>query len=392
MNPDDFKESKTGKVVYDKLNDYYLFEPCDLPYKDYIPDYRNLILDTEKAVSRISKLDGLLENFSDEELTLLEKPFILKEAVLSSEIEGIHTTISDFLINEKKPEVSEKKYDILEVTNYKTALEYGINKEITEDLILEIHKILLDGVRGQDKTPGEYKRLQNYIGTKSTGLKYAKFVPASPRRTKMLIRNLIEYIKNKDEIPLIYKIALMHYQFETIHPFRDGNGRTGRILIILILMKYGLLKKPALYLSEFFSERRTEYQDRLYHVSSRGKIDEWIKFFLEAITIQSERATYFSKRLLNYRKELSKLVMENKNIKSNDKLKIIQIIELLFKNPYLDIKDVELALGITYPTAKRLVEGMVSLKMLELNEKSKKRDKLYVSNKILEILDPKHIR
>lgn len=328
-------------------------------------------------------------NFPDGELDLLERPFILKEAVLSSEIEGIYTTVSEVMIREKK---TKEKDNTLEVINYKAALEYGLNKDITEELILEIHKILLNEVRGQELTPGEYKRFQNYIGTADIDLKYAKFVPAAPRNTKMLIRNLIEYINSPQEIPSLFKIALIHYQFEVIHPFRDDNGRTGRILIILLLLKYKLLKKPVLYLSEFFNERRPEYQDRLYSVSSEGKIDEGIKFFLESVMIQSERAFLFAKKLLNYKNQLSYDIMNNGELKPNDKLKISKIIEMLFRNPYIKINDVESELDISYPTAKKLVDELVNLKILELEEMNKKRDKIYVSNKILEILGPKHIK
>lgn len=346
-------------------------------------------MSNDQALSNVSRLDGLLENFPNGELDLLERPFILKEAVLSSEIEGIHTTVSEVMISEKKK--TKEKDTTLEVRNYKAALEYGINKEITEELILEIHKILLNEVRGQDTTPGEYKRIQNYIGSKRTELKYAKFVPAAPKRTKMLIRNLVEYINSPQEFPNLFKIAIIHYQFEVIHPFRDGNGRTGRILIILLLLKYNILKKPVLYLSEFFNERRFEYQDRLYLVSSEGKIDDWIKFFLESVDIQSKRAFSFAKKLLDYKKNLSNYIMDNDELKPNDKLKIIKIIDMLFRNAYIKIKDVESELEITYPTAKKLVDELVNLKIIELEEMDKKRDKLYVSNKILEILDPKNI-
>ena len=385
MEEKEFQESKNGRLVWETNGLYFRFEPNALPMI-FQPNLElsNQLLKTALAIGR---LDGLTKRFSQQEVHLLRMPFILKEATLSSEIEGTRSTLTDVYKGEKQKETDQQKVlDNEEIRNYAKALEYGLKNNkpiITEDFVRELHKILLTGVRGQDKEPGQYKIYQNAIGQRQDTFETAKFVPASPQTTPSLMRNLVDYIETGSDVNTLYKIGIIHYQFEAIHPFRDGNGRLGRLLIVIMLCKEHVLSQPLLYISEYFNRNRSTYTDSLYDVSSKNKINEWVMFFLKALEIQANNALDLLQRLEEYKQEL-----HTTTEKISQSPKIHSLVEALFKNPFITIKDVSVKMEMTLPGASNLVHKLEKTEILK-EITGKKSRKVFVAHKILDILGEK---
>lgn len=384
MDEKDFANSKTGKIVWEQMGMYFRFEPNLLPFKDFTPSQLlgNALLKTALVLGR---LDGMTQKLTLAEVHLLRMPFILKEATLSSEIEGTRSTLTDVYKEEKQKETdTQKALDNEEIRNYVKALEYGLknlNNGLSEEIIKEMHKILLQGVRGSDKNPGNYKEEQNAIGRRQDTLETAKFVPASPKETPFLMKNLMEFMNNNPSLNALYKIALMHYQFEAIHPFRDGNGRIGRLLITLNLSKEKILSQPLLYISEYFNRNRSTYTDLLYDVSSKNKIEEWMLFFLKALETQANSSLQLIRHLENYREELQ---VNMKEVSESPNMHLL--IDLIFKNPFITITDVSEKLELTLPWASSLVHKLEEKGVLK-EITGKKNRKIFVAQKILDILD-----
>ncbi len=386
MDEKDFVNSKTGKVIWEQNGMYFRFEPETLPFKEFVPSSAlgNALLSTALVLGR---LDGVTQKLTSQEVHLLRMPFILKEATLSSEIEGTRSTLTDVYKDEKQKETdTQKALDNEEIKNYVGALEYGLKRldqGITEQLLKDMHKLLLRGVRGSDKNPGEYKTDQNAIGKRQDTLETAKFVPASPKETPYLTKNLIEFLSENPSINALYKIAIMHYQFEAIHPFRDGNGRIGRLLIMLTLSKEKILSQPLLYISEYFNRNRSTYTDLLYEVSSKNKIEEWITFFLKALEMQANSSLQLIQSLENYKEEL-----QNNMREVSESPKMHLLVDLIFKNPFLTITDVSTKLELTIPWASTLVHKLEQKGVLR-EITGKKNRKIFVAQKILDILEGK---
>ena len=386
MNEKDFANSKTGKVIWEQNGMYFRFEPNILPFKDFTPSpaLENALLNTALVLGR---LDGMTQKLTPQEVHLLRMPFILKEATLSSEIEGTRSTLTDVYKDEKQKETdTQKALDNEEIRNYVKALEYGLNnldKGITQETLKEMHKLLLQGVRGSDKNPGDYKTEQNAIGKRQDTLETAKFVPASPKETSYLMKNLIEFLNDDPPPNSLYKIAIMHYQFEAIHPFRDGNGRIGRLFIMLTLSKKAILSQPLLYISEYFNRNRSTYTDLLYDVSSKNKIEEWMIFFLKALEIQANSSLQLIRSLEKYKEELQNSMKE---ISESPKMHLL--VDLIFKNPFITITDVSKKLELTIPWASNLVHKLEQKGVLKKITRKKSR-KIFVAKKILDILEGK---
>lgn len=384
MNENDFTESKTGQIVWEQNGLYFRFEPNPLPFKDFIPGpaLGNALLNTALVLGR---LDGMTRKLTPQEISLLRMPFILKEATLSSEIEGTRSTITDVYKEEKQKEADpQKALDNEEIRNYVKALEYGLkelDRGINEGIIKEMHKILLQGVRGSDKNPGEYKTAQNAIGRRQDTMETAKFVPASPKETPFLMKNLAEFLNDGHPLNALYKIAIVHYQFEAIHPFRDGNGRVGRLIVMLALSKEKILSQPLLYISEYFNRNRSTYTDLLYGVSSKNRIDEWIMFFLKALETQASSALQLIQDLETYKIGLQSSMEE---ISTSPKMHLL--VDLIFKNPFITITDVSKKLKLTIPWASSLVHKLEQKGVLR-EITGKKSRKIFVAQKILDILE-----
>lgn len=376
MNIEEFN-GKTGKIV--QVSSYFTFEPNPLPLKFELTP--RIISRFSQALLLLGTLNGVGSKMINPHLLIL--PYLRKEAVLSSKIEGTRTTLSEFFKSEK---VKEKENDDLEeVKNYVKALEFGLEeiktKEIDKKLILDLHMILMRGVRGRDKEPGKFRSVQNWIGN-SHDIHEAKFVPPSPESIPYLINNLEEYILNSGEVNDLVAVAILHYQFETIHPFRDGNGRLGRLLIILYLCKKKTLSLPLLYLSAFFEKFRDDYIEKLYNVSSKGEVEEWIDFFLRGVISQAKNSLEKVQALERYKQELYKLVQ----MKTSNST-ILTVIDNLFINPYTTLRDVKEQCNFkNLSSAKNILDTLLELKIVK-EVSGKERNKLYLAIRIQDILD-----
>ncbi len=383
MKEVEFVSQRTGKLFWEPNGAFYRFEPSFLPFKN--PPSGNELTDALfRTALVLGRLDELTREMSPEEVALLKAPFILKEATLSSEIEGTRSTLADVYRDEKQKSKDErKKQDNEEIRNYAAALEHGLKNmgdEISEDLIKEIHRILLEGVRGYRKNPGEYKTVQNAIGSHRDTLETAKFVPASPGKTPALMKNFVDYANSHSKTNSLYKLATLHYQFEAIHPFRDGNGRLGRLLIILSLRREGVLHQPLLYVSEFFNRNRDSYTDLLYRASSEGDLEGWTLFFLKALETQAEQSLQLIRELGEYKATLLSSI-EDVSRSQN----LYRLVELIFRNPYIKITEVSETLDMSVAGASGLVHKLEDGGVLK-EITGKKSNKLFVAHKILHLL------
>lgn len=358
-------------------------------YKTFIPNSLPPTLKwTNQIVNALSRADFLLGKLAREGSQLpnphlLIRPFIAREAVLSSKIEGTQATLGEILAANAGVSVKRNPDDLQEVQNYIEALNYSIKRlndlPLSLRLIKEIHHHLMQGVRGAHATPGEFRRSQNWIGSPGCTLNTAKFVPPSPDYLMDCLSNLEKFLHDRQLPPLVHA-ALCHYQFEAIHPFLDGNGRVGRLLIILLLIEQNVLSTPILYLSAFFEATRDEYYTQLYNVSARGTWQEWLIYFLNGIALQSEDALSRAERI-NERLNHWKLL-----VASNTSNVPVQIVQQLAVNPYFSTNIIAEDLEIAYSTAQRGIQKLEEKKIIK-QISTGKRDKIYCATEILAILE-----
>lgn len=378
MREDNYHLEISGEVRYSDNGGFSYFWPNDLPFDIELD--RRMGKKVETALISLSKLDGKVSQMTSEERDALLIPFILMESTKSSAIEGTGTTIEDIYISERVPETDPRKIDDnREVTNYRDALKYATrmdSREITEDLLFDLHRILMEGVRGENKSPGEYRRTQVLVGSKGDTLDTARFVPIPPEQVPWKIQNLFEYM-NDDEENALLCAALSHYQFETIHPFTDGNGRMGRLLIMLILNRCGVLEYPVLYLSGYFNNCRDEYISSLNGIRERDDFGTWIELFLNALIEQSRQSIELIDSLFAYRKLLHE---------SETDLSTLRLIDSLFVNPFVRKADVAEICGVHPSTAGKIVNSLVERSVLtEIS--GRKRNQMFVCDTILRILN-----
>ena len=371
-----------GKLVEVKSNEWgshLFFIPNKLPPK--IDFNRRLVLALSKADSTISKLSGaglLLPNPD-----LLVSPYMRKEALSSSRIEGTRISLPDYFLAEAKGE-EDKDPEASEVINYIRAMNYALkeieDKPIDLKLLKNMHARLMDQARGRDKMPGKFRSLQNWIGPRGSKPQEASFVPPPPEKVSRLMRDLVDYMNSYDEMPLLIRAALIHYQFETIHPFCDGNGRIGRALVVLYLCKKNVMLKPLLYLSGYFEKYRSEYNQLLAQTNKSGRFEDWILFFLDAVKTQSEdaleKAVKLQKLKENYREKVQA---------ESQSAVMLKCVDNLFVNPYVQISGLAKKTGTSYPTAKKIVEMLVRLGLLEQLDNSG-RNKTFVAHEVLEAI------
>jgi Fic family protein len=301
---------------------------------------------------------------------------VIKEATTSSKIEGTRTGVDEALLS--MDEIApEKRDDWQEVQNYIKAVHYSIEKlkelPLSTRLLKDAHKILLEGVRGQSKMPGEYRTSQNWIG--GATLKDAVFIPPHHTEVSDLMGDLENFIHNdKIEVPHLIKIAIAHYQFETIHPFLDGNGRLGRLMITLYLVSTGLLDKPTLYVSDFFERRKSLYYDNLTFVRTSNNLIQWIKFFLVAVIETSDKGTYTFREILKLKENIEgvKLLSLGKRINNAKRL-----INFLYRKPFINVRDVENLLKVTTKPANAIIQEFEKLGIL-VEVTGYKRNRLFL--------------
>jgi len=359
--------------------EYNVFIPNPLPPK--IEFDQELVLILSKAEEKLGKLSGVGLSLPSPNLLII--PYLRKEAIMSTRIEGTRISLQEVLLSETK-EGEEKTPDAKEVINYINTVNYALkhveDNQIDLSLIKKMHKILMGGVRGDEKSPGKFRDVQNWIGSEFSNVSDAIFVPPNPEAVPKLMDDLIDYLNTEHNIPVLVRCALMHYQFETIHPFCDGNGRIGRSLISVYLCKKKKIIKPLLYISEFFEKYRLNYNELLLKTGQTGKFEEWIKFFLKAIEVQSEDALLRAHKLLLLRESYRKRI-QNETQTSE----ILNIIDYLFSNPFVTVAKAGKVSAVTYPTAKRYIDKLIKYGILK-ETKHLQRERTYVAHEIYEII------
>ncbi|MEL3900347.1 Fic family protein [Treponema phagedenis] len=360
--------------------DYECFIPNNLTNVEINIDAEmNLLLN--KAYLLLGRLDGMAITLPD--IDLFVSMYVQKEAVISSQIEGTQASLIDVLQKEQR---NGKIKETEEIVNYIKAANYAFKRlqdlPLCMRLIRETHSILLSNVRGNEKTPGEFRKSQNWIGYAGCTLNTASFVPPSPEDMEGALSDLEKYINEDDSISEIIKAALIHYQFETIHPFLDGNGRMGRLLIVLFLKEIGLVEYPVLYLSYFFKKNRNRYYELLNNVRMKGEFENWIKFFISGICEVSENAISSIQKIV----ELKKKDMEKiRNVPNGNISNLLLVYDYLLKHPFVETEDIRLLLHSSKPTVAKLQEILTELTILALVE-DKKRYKQYVYSSYVDIL------
>ncbi|MFH0732392.1 MAG: Fic family protein [Candidatus Omnitrophota bacterium] len=372
-----------GGIYITQSQGYKAFIPTKLPPKPPLNIDNTIIELLSKADIAIGRLSGISETLPNPDLFVAM--YVRKEAVLSSQIEGTEASLEDLLEYESGNGVKKLPNDITEVVNYIKAMNYGL-KRINElplslRLIKEIHFELMEGVRGGDKTPGEFRKTQNWIGPKGCVLNNARFVPPPPHEMIQALSDLEKYMHSELNYPLLIECGLIHTQFETIHPFLDGNGRIGRLLIAFFLCHKGILKKPLLYLSHYFKQNRLEYYDRLMNVREKGDFESWIEFFLEGVKETAQEACEASYKILKLkdadRRKISEIYKESS--------KTALLHEKLFDRPVISIKDIAAIINTTFPTANSICSKLIKLGILK-EVTGKERNKLFTYKSYLDIL------
>lgn len=373
-------ETNRAGILKRMQSDYECFIPHNLKeLKLDIDDQLQSLIN--KAYLLLGRLDGMAITLPD--IDLFVSMYVQKEAVISSQIEGTQASLIDVL---QKDRNNEKIKDTEEIVNYIKATNYAFKRleelPLCMRLIKETHSVLLSGVRGNEKSPGEFRKSQNWIGYTGCTLNTASFVPPSPEEMEHSLSDLEKYIHEDSSISNLIKTALIHYQFETIHPFLDGNGRMGRLLIVLFLKERGLIEYPVLYLSYFFKKNRNRYYELLNNVRIKGEFEEWIKFFIEGICEISEDAISSIQKII----KLKRIDMEKiRNIPKGNISSLLLVYDYLLKHPFLETEDIRLLSDLSKPTVNKLLETLTELEILELVEE-KKRYKQYVYRKYVDIL------
>ena len=361
-------------------SDYQCFVPHNLKdIKLNIDSEINALVN--KAYLLLGRLDGMAITLPD--IDLFVSMYVQKEAVISSQIEGTQASLVDVL---QKDKGKEKIKDTEEIVNYIKATHYAfkrLNKmPLCMRLIRETHAVLLSNVRGEEKMPGEFRRSQNWIGHAGSTLKDASFIPPAPDEMDICLGDLERYIHEDSTISNLIKIALIHYQFETIHPFLDGNGRMGRLLIILYLREQGLIEYPVLYLRYFFKKNRNRYYVLLNNIRIKGEFEEWIKFFIDGICEISEDAITSIQKIVELKNTDMKKIRE---LSGSNISNLLLIYDYLLQHPFLEAEDIINLVGVSKPTANKLLENLMTIEIVELVE-DKKRYRQYVYKKYVDIL------
>ncbi|MHB8202867.1 MAG: Fic family protein [Desulfomonilaceae bacterium] len=337
---------------------YRAFMPAPLPPKPSINITGELQKVLSKADRSLGRLDGSIQTLPNPDLFVYM--YVRKEAVLSSQIEGTQSSLQDLLAVEAQLSGVNRPRDVAEVVNYVNAMNYGLacldTLPVSVRLIREIHKKLLANVRGSNLAPGELRQTQNWIGPSGCNLGEATFVPPPPQYVQQALGDLEIFIQENSDLPLLIKIGLAHAQFETIHPFLDGNGRVGRLLITFLLCESGVLLKPVLYLSHYFKRHRQLYYESLQRVRDTGAWEDWLSFFLRGVADVSAQATETARRILALREEHRSEIAEHLGRSAGNGHRVL---ENLYQRPVMSTNDVKKLIGTSYPAANQLVAKLV---------------------------------
>lgn len=356
---------------------YKSFRPSPLPPEiEMDAEMIELLTSATKSLSVLDTMSTYIPN-----MNLFVSMYVRKEALLSSQIEGTQATLEDVL----DPMVEKNaNQNVADVINYIKATEYALERiktlPLCSRLIKETHEVLLGGVRGEEKNPGEFRISQNWIGAQGSSLKNARYIPPNVEDMTVAISDLEKYINSDDSLDVLIQAALIHYQFETIHPFLDGNGRVGRLLITLFLMEKKALNSPALYISYYLKKNRIEYYDRMSEVRNKDNYEQWIKFFLRAIAGSSDEAVDTIKKLSE---------LHNKNVELISNMKASKSAHIIFSylenNPIIDIRKTAEELGMSFNTVSGTVKRFEENGILKQTNNAT-RNRVFAYEDYLEIL------
>ena len=360
---------------------YQSFRPNPLPPEPPIEMSNEMIAKLVDANRKLATLDGLSSRIPN--MDLFVSMYVRKEALLSSQIEGTQCTLDDIL----NPFAEENtNLNVSDVVNYIRAEEFAINRlqtlPLCNRLIKETHAVLMEGVRGQEKNPGEFRYSQNWIGGQGSTLRNARYIPPNPEDMINAMSDLEKYMNGEDSLDPLIQAALIHYQFETTHPFLDGNGRVGRLLITLFLMEKKILSTPSLYISYFLKMNRIEYYDRMTQVRKTGDYEQWVLFFLQALSDSAEDAIQTIDRLTEIH---NRNVQKFNSMTKRQQTSAINFLIYLEKNPIIDIQKTAAALNLSYNTVAKSVALFVDNGILQQTEKSG-RSKIYSYIEYLAVL------
>lgn len=380
MNPADFSGSSSGSVVR-TVGGYWAFVPNPLPPPiAYDQDMVELLSEADRGLGRLAGVGEILPNPH-----LLIAPYIRREAVLSSRIEGTQASLSDLLYFEAAEEEPPRAPDVQEIRNYVLALEYGLERlkrlPISLRLVREIHAQLMQGVRGEERRPGEFRQNQNWIGPPGCSLTEATLVPPPVPEMNEALGEWEKFLHGAKGIPPLVQCALLHYQFEAIHPFLDGNGRAGRLLITFFLCERGHLPQPLLYLSAFFDQHRDEYYRKLLDVSRVGDWIGWIRFFLQGISLQASAAVLDSHRIIDLQQRYREMLQRRKAGAT-----AIAVMDQLFLNPFVSTTRLAKRLGVSFPTVQATIDWLEKAKVLR-EITGRQRNRIYCAEELLRAIE-----
>lgn len=370
-----FVSNLTGEMAYQS------FRPAPLPPNPPIALSGELVAKLVDANKKLAALDGLSARIPN--MDLFVSMYVRKEALLSSQIEGTQCTLDDIL----NPLMEENtNRNVSDVVNYIKATEFALNRlhslPLCNRLIKETHAVLMEGVRGQEKSPGEFRYSQNWIGGQGSTIRNARYIPPNPEDMQTAMSDLEKYMNGDDSLDPLIQAALIHYQFETTHPFLDGNGRVGRLLITLFLMEKGILSRPALYISYFLKMNRIEYYDRMTQVRKTGDYEQWVMFFLQALSDSAGDAIQTIDALtVLHNQSVAKLGAFSKRQQTN----LLKLFAYIETNPIIDVQKTAAALGLSYNTVSRMVTILVDEGILQQTDKAGKA-KIYSYADYLNIL------
>ncbi|MDH4194448.1 MAG: Fic family protein [Nitrospirota bacterium] len=375
------QKGRAGQYIR-QVSGYSAFLPTPLPPDPPLEMDDETLTLISQADRALGRLDGSIQTLPDPDLFVFM--YIRKEAVFSSQIEGTQSSLDDVLEAEAQVFNPQRPGDVNEVLNYVKALRYGLERlvelPVSVRLIREIHERLLERTRGMERNPGELRNTQNWIGPAGSTLNEATFIPPPPDAVPQALAQLESFLHQTDPMPSLIKIGLAHAQFETIHPFLDGNGRMGRLLITFLLCERKILQQPVLYLSHYLKRYRNQYYDLLQNIREKGNWEEWIKFFLTAVSEVSQEATQTARRIVNLREEHRRIITENFGRTAANGLKVL---ERLFSQPIISVNDLAKQTNISFTAANQLMRRFIEHHILtEMTGHSRNRQfryRLYIN-------------
>ena len=373
MDPSNFTAKKNGHVLKDSSG-YHAFVPNPLPQTIRLADEIVPLLSI--ADQKLGNFKGLCRRLPNPHL--LSGAYISREAVLSSKIEGTQSTQSDLYLFELDPEVQRFPQDVREVRNYVMSLEYALERRknfpLSLRLLRETHEVLLKDVRGRHQTPGEFRKSQNWIGGSNPS--NAVYVPPPVEEMKECLDRFEKFLhrESPERIPVLIECALAHYQFEAIHPFLDGNGRLGRLLVTLLVIERECLDLPLLYLSAYFEKNRDQYYEHLLNISQGGEWADWLAYFLKGVAEQAEDAISRANLVLDIHEKHKRLDLTPTAHK---------VIESLLKNPYVSVKSIQRITGVTAATAVKAIENLEQEEVIKAIDEDRKRERRFYAPELL---------